>query len=626
MIKKTLLKCIICILSASTGLHAINWNPEGTDGDWNTPASWNGGVVPTASDEAKINQPTSVTVANVTTPTPVGFIHAFSHNGDADASRTQGTYDVTDAAGDASGTGADFRVQVNASGVPSVRLLSGGTGYIDNETITIADSSLGSGGGAAVVVTVIQALVDATAVANDLVTGFNSTITVNTGAVLALANDMHVGNAGDVVNGTKNGTVQLDSGGQIVVNNVVRVGSWETASEGVSPPSAVLEIAGGTLSIHKELYVGVGGNGTLNLSGGTVSFAANEWQQLRVGSDQGDGVINMTGGNLVTNGIQMDNDANSAARINLDGGILEVTSGWAGTEGGNYNNGVVTFSANSVIAISDGVFQWKGTNKRPAIGALVASGYITFATSTLSGSYAADIAEESWTSSDGTTTLYADTNDIRDGYTTVWALSNDTDGDGLADGVETNTGTFLDAANTGTDPNDPDTDDDGLVDGVETNTGTFVSASDTGTNPHLPDTDSDGLRDDYETSTGVYVSATDTGTNPLLSDTDGDTISDGVETGLDPNTDSTAAINLLPSTGGGVEQSVHDAVVTELANAREARPGSTVIDVANDLADITLRVEQTSDVSDWSNATTSDHTIQLSAPAGASFYRFTIPE
>ncbi len=86
-------------------------------------------------------------------------------------------------------------------------------------------------------------------------------------------------------------------------------------------------------------------------------------------------------------------------------------------------------------------------------------------------------------------------------------------------------------------------------------------------------------------------------------------------------------------TSGGISQSVYDAAVaakataeTALANAREARPGSTVIDVANDLADITLRVEQTSDVSDWSSATTSDHTIQLSAPSGASFYRFTIPE
>ena len=612
MTKITLAQCIVCILATSVGLYAINWNPDGTDGDWNTPASWNGGVVPTVSDEAKINQPTNVTVANVTTPTPVSFIHAFSHNGDADASRTQGTYDVTDAAGDASGTGADFRVQVNASGVPSVRLLSGGTGYTDNETITIADSSLGSGGGADVVVTVIQALVDATAVANDLVTGFNSTLTVNTGAVLALANDMHVGNAGNVVNGTKNGTVQLDSDGQIVVNNVVRVGSWEAASEGVSPPSAVLEIAGGTLSIHKELYVGVGGNGTLNLSGGTVSFAANEWQQLRVGSDQGDGVINMTGGNLVTNGIQMDYDANSAARINLDGGILEVTSGWAGNENGGYLNGVITFSASSVIAISDGIFQWKGTNKRPAIGALVAGGYITFATSTLSSIYPDVTPEESWTSPDGTTTLYADTNEVRSGYTTVWASSNDTDGDGLADGVETNTGTFVSASDTGTDPDNSDTDDDGLADGVETNTGTFVSASDTGTDPHVADTDSDGLSDGAETGTGTFVDATNTGTNPHLADTDNDGLSDFVETGLDPNTDSTAAISLLPSTGGGLsEQDLID-----------LRVGSKLASIANDQATLQVVIEQSNDLGSWSTLQTEDVTVAAPAGTAKQFFRY----
>ena len=71
-----------------------------------------------------------------------------------------------------------------------------------------------------------------------------------------------------------------------------------------------------------------------------------------------------------------------------------------------------------------------------------------------------------------------------------------------------------------------------------------------------------------------------------------------------------------------------------LANAREARAGSTVIDVADvvidgattQVANITLTVEQTSDVSDWSSAATSDHTIQLNAPNGASFYRFKITE
>ena len=69
-------------------------------------------------------------------------------------------------------------------------------------------------------------------------------------------------------------------------------------------------------------------------------------------------------------------------------------------------------------------------------------------------------------------------------------------------------------------------------------------------------------------------------------------------------------------------------------NAKEARPGSIVIDVTDaviggvttQVANITLTVEETTAVSDWSNPTTSDHTIQLDAPAGASFYRFTVGE
>jgi hypothetical protein len=62
-----------------------------------------------------------------------------------------------------------------------------------------------------------------------------------------------------------------------------------------------------------------------------------------------------------------------------------------------------------------------------------------------------------------------------------------TDDDGLTDGVETDTGTFVDENNTGTDPLDSDTDDDGLTDGDEVNT--------VGTDPNDPDTDSDGYCD-----------------------------------------------------------------------------------------------------------------------------------
>ena len=46
------------------------------------------------------------------------------------------------------------------------------------------------------------------------------------------------------------------------------------------------------------------------------------------------------------------------------------------------------------------------------------------------------------------------------------------DEDNLLDGVETNTGTFVDATDTGTDPANPDTDGDGFDDGVEVAAGT----------------------------------------------------------------------------------------------------------------------------------------------------------
>lgn len=79
-------------------------------------------------------------------------------------------------------------------------------------------------------------------------------------------------------------------------------------------------------------------------------------------------------------------------------------------------------------------------------------------------------------------------------------LIADTDADGVLDGHETGSGTWLSATSTGTNPLKPDSDGDGLLDGQENNTGTFASATDTGTNPNLVDTDGDGFADYLEIS------------------------------------------------------------------------------------------------------------------------------
>ena len=81
------------------------------------------------------------------------------------------------------------------------------------------------------------------------------------------------------------------------------------------------------------------------------------------------------------------------------------------------------------------------------------------------------------------------------------------DGDGL---------TNLQEQTNATSPNAADTDLDGLLDHFETNTGVFVSATNTGTDPSRADSDRDGLGD------GREVAALDHVTNPTLFDTDGD--------------------------------------------------------------------------------------------------------
>ena len=81
---------------------------------------------------------------------------------------------------------------------------------------------------------------------------------------------------------------------------------------------------------------------------------------------------------------------------------------------------------------------------------------------------------------------------------------------------------------------DYDNDADGLIDSVETNTGTFISADSTGTDPNVADTDMDGVNDYDE----VYTYFTD----PLSVDTDADSLSDGDEVNnyqTDPNSPDT---------------------------------------------------------------------------------------
>ena len=151
------------------------------------------------------------------------------------------------------------------------------------------------------------------------------------------------------------------------------------------------------------------------------------------------------------------------------------------------------------------------------------------------------------------------------------------------------------------------------------------------------DSDSDGVGDNSDTDEG-YDDALVAAINSAAQAAGDSTFSYFVNANADDYSYSTG--------GGAITQEAYDAAVAakDAAEAAEAtaladlaalptlsqiqatlidaRVGSTMIEVSGGTADITMTLEETSDVSDWSNPTTSQKTFEVTAPAGTSFYRF----
>ena len=132
--------------------------------------------------------------------------------------------------------------------------------------------------------------------------------------------------------------------------------------------------------------------------------------------------------------------------------------------------------------------------------------------------------------------------------------------------------------------------------------------------PNSVDTDGDGLPDSVETNTGTYVDATNTGTDPNVADSDSDGIADGVEIQLrdfDPTSDSAALLTLLNNSGYMSEQQM-----------RDLRVGSKIAAISDNQATLQVVIEESDDLSSWSENQTSD--VQVTLPAGTDkkFFRY----
>ena len=79
-----------------------------------------------------------------------GKILTINNIGAADGSRQAGTYNITTTSGTTgSGTGDTYTIVIDGSGAATVTVIDGGKGHAAADTITVNDSLLGSGGGAA---------------------------------------------------------------------------------------------------------------------------------------------------------------------------------------------------------------------------------------------------------------------------------------------------------------------------------------------------------------------------------------------------------------------------------------------------------------------------------------------
>jgi|GEM_PF-1626958 len=330
--------------------------------------------------------------------------------------------------------------------------------------------------------------------------------------------------------------------------------------------SGTVNLSGGSLKLAKtnHFIAGSSGIGTLNLSGGSIVGTTGSQVRFYMGSATGGTAnLNISGGTINDNSVRLMLNQGGTANINVTGSTAALE--FENLYLGNGTTNVTLTADTAGVSLLD--INWLGDS---------------------GGTQNLIIDITNYGASNGTSLNLIDC-EYATFDETLWESVQVIGGTGDLVYTDEGFGTILSITNIAGTSGDIDTDGDGLYDYVETNTGTYVSATDTGTDPNVADSDGDGLNDSVE----VQLMA-----------------------GLNPNQDNTTLIDLLPSSGGGLtEQDIID-----------LRVGSQLAAIVDNQATLQIVIEESADLSTWSETQTTD--VQVTVPEGATkqFFRYSMAD
>ncbi len=371
---------------------AIDWDNESGDNLWRTPLNWEGNVLPTSADNARIilTDPNHCLIDSATVADANKL--SVGHEGGAGDLRMTGgslvlsldhfTVGHKDYAGTfvlegGTVTVSEKDMRVGRSVVGTFTMEGG---LVDvNDDLIIADNT-GSGGSS-------MTLSGGTVAVDDMTVGddANGTFTMSNGT-LTIGDDLYI--ADDVNSGGSSMTL---TGGTVTAGGTFRVGddakgTFTIEGGSLSPGysdvriadacdsgGSTIKIKGGTVIFGKKLHVGRTKPGHLEISSGSLTVAgdmaiadrdgstgstmtmtsgtvtANE--KLKVGEDDY-GTLNMSGGTLtIGNDLEIaDDSGSSGSTMTLSGGTVTVGDDFIV---GDQEDGTFTMSDGSITIADD---------------------------------------------------------------------------------------------------------------------------------------------------------------------------------------------------------------------------------------------------------------------------------